>query len=158
MDTASVTPLRPLVIAARAHGLNAAQLVQIAGADGRFASLARANRHELAKLGLTTRIVDWLAGPDEALVAQDLRWLETSGAALVPATSADYPELLRQSPDAPAVLYVRGDRKALLDPQLAMVGSRNPTAGGRSTAREFASSFARAGLTITSGLALGIDT
>jgi DNA processing protein len=55
------------------------------------------------------------------------------------------------------VLYVRGETQVLRDPQLAMVGSRNPTAGGRSTARDFASFFARAGLTITSGLALGID-
>ena len=68
-----------------------------------------------------------------------------------------YPELLRQSPDAPAVLYVRGDPARSTEPQLAMVGSRNPTAGGVSTAREFAAWFARAGLTITSGLALGID-
>ena len=56
------------------------------------------------------------------------------------------------------MLYVRGDVLCLSDPQLAMVGSRNPTAGGKSTAREFAAHFARAGLTITSGLALGIDT
>ena len=65
--------------------------------------------------------------------------------------------LLRQSPDPPALLYVRGDATILGEPQLAMVGSRNPTAGGLATAREFASCFANAGLTITSGLALGID-
>jgi DNA processing protein len=66
--------------------------------------------------------------------------------------------LLRESPDAPGVLYVRGDVRILSEPQLAMVGSRNPTAGGRATAREFAMFFANAGITITSGLALGIDT
>jgi DNA processing protein len=65
--------------------------------------------------------------------------------------------LLRLSPDAPAVLYVRGNPASLLEPQLAMVGSRNPSAGGRASAREFAASFARLGLAITSGLALGID-
>jgi DNA processing protein len=59
--------------------------------------------------------------------------------------------------DAPAVLYVRGQVRCLAEPQLAMVGSRNPTAGGRATAREFAAFFAGAGLTITSGLAIGID-
>jgi DNA processing protein len=65
--------------------------------------------------------------------------------------------LLRQSPDAPPVLFLRGDAAALIEPQIAMVGSRNPTAGGRATAREFASRFSRLGLCITSGLALGID-
>jgi DNA processing protein len=70
---------------------------------------------------------------------------------------AAYPALLRESPDAPPVLYVRGQVNTLCDPQLAMVGSRNPSAGGRATARQFAAQFARLGLCITSGLALGID-
>ena len=55
------------------------------------------------------------------------------------------------------MLYVRGDPAVLAEPQLAMVGSRNPTAAGRETARAFAGAFARAGLAVTSGLALGID-
>jgi DNA processing protein len=55
------------------------------------------------------------------------------------------------------VLYVLGDVTALHTPQLAMVGSRSPTASGRDTARSFAELFARTGITITSGLALGID-
>jgi DNA processing protein len=55
------------------------------------------------------------------------------------------------------VLYVRGRVQALAEPQIAIVGSRSPTAGGRATAREFAISFARMGLCVTSGLALGID-
>jgi DNA processing protein len=46
---------------------------------------------------------------------------------------------------------------ALAAAQLAMVGSRSPTAPGRATAREFAAWFAGAGLTVTSGLAVGID-
>src|SRR5690606_24463201 len=51
----------------------------------------------------------------------------------------------------------RGDVSLLQLPQLAVVGSRNPTAGGRDTAYDFSRTLARAGLVITSGLALGID-
>jgi DNA processing protein len=149
---------RRLAIAARAPGFSAVQLAQLAAQEADLAALEWRDTRALAELGLTTSTAAWLARPDDALVSSDLRWLEAAGAALLPATSAHYPSLLRESPDAPAVLYALGDPQALNEPQLAMVGSRNPTAGGRSTAREFACFFARAGLTITSGLALGIDT
>jgi DNA processing protein len=69
----------------------------------------------------------------------------------------DYPPLLRQIPDPPLALYVIGDRAAPGRPQLAIVGSRNPTPAGRENARAFARHLAGAGLAITSGLALGID-
>jgi DNA processing protein len=55
------------------------------------------------------------------------------------------------------VLFVRGDPALLLSAQLAMVGTRRPTAGGRTNAFDFAARFAREGIVVTSGLALGID-
>ena len=80
-----------------------------------------------------------------------------SDARIMLCTDPDYPPLLRQISGPPAVLYVLGSIAALASAQLAMVGSRSPTPGGRATARAFAAWFARAGLTVTSGLALGID-
>jgi DNA processing protein len=148
---------RRLALAARTPGLDAARLQAVAGFDAGLELLEQPDPRVLAALGLTTGAIAWLQAPDEAAIAADLRWLETSGGTLVAATDASYPELLRRSPDAPAVLYLRGNPASLLEPQLAMVGSRNPTAGGRATAHEFAASFARLGLAITSGLALGID-
>lgn len=86
-----------------------------------------------------------------------LEWLGASGARRLLSTDPAYPSQLRQIRAAPGALFVLGDVAALSQPQLAMVGSRTPTPGGRHAAREFARCFARAGLTITSGLALGID-
>jgi len=148
---------RRLVLAARTPGLDAGRLQAVAGCSADLELLERPDPGTLAALGLTTAAIAWLRAPDGARVEADLRWLESSGCTLLAGTDSAYPELLRRSPDAPAVLYVRGNPACLLEPQLAMVGSRNPTAGGRATAREFASRFARLGLTITSGLAVGID-
>ena len=148
---------RRLALAARTPGLDAARLSAVARASADLELLERPDPGVLARLGLTTAGLAWLKSPDHASVEADLRWLEDTDCRLLASTDPEYPELLRQSPDAPAVLYVRGDASLLAEPQLAMVGSRNPTAGGRATAREFAASFARLGLGITSGLALGID-
>ena len=96
-------------------------------------------------------------GPDSAAVEATLAWLAEPGHHLLTLLDPDYPPLLRQIPDPPLALYVIGDRACLSLPQLAVVGSRNPTPGGRENARAFARALAGAGLAITSGLALGID-
>jgi len=149
--------LRRLCLAARAPGLTADQFARLVAASPDLSLLDHPDAGVLARLELTTAMVQWLLAPDAARIDADLRWLDAAGCTLLPATDAAYPVLLRQSPAAPALLFVSGSVAALGEPQLAMVGSRNPTAGGRSTAREFAAFFAHAGLTITSGLALGID-
>ena len=143
---------------ARAQNVTAAQLCALAATDPALECIERRDAVGLARHGLTTFAREWLLEPDLALIAADEAWLDAAGATLLPATSPDYPPLLALLPDAPAVLYVRGDVSVLAEPQIAMVGSRNPTAGGRDTARAFAAKFARAGLGVTSGLALGIDT
>jgi DNA processing protein len=70
----------------------------------------------------------------------------------------DYPELLQQIAQPPPQLYVRGDPALLQMPALAIVGSRNPTAGGARNAFEFARHLGASGFCIVSGLAEGIDT
>ncbi len=64
---------------------------------------------------------------------------------------------MREIPDPPPLLFVHGDPEVLRTPQLAMVGSRNPSMPGGETARDFAYHLAASGLSITSGLAIGID-
>ncbi len=81
--------------------------------------------------------------------------------AVVTLGDADYPAPLLRIPDPPLMLYALGQTAALQDlnaeRSLAMVGSRNPTPQGEANAREFARALAGSGLTIVSGLALGID-
>ena len=75
----------------------------------------------------------------------------------MPCTDPGYPTLLKQIADPPIALFLRGELALLDSPQLAIVGSRNPSGEGRRNAEEFAAYLARCGLTITSGMALGID-
>jgi DNA processing protein len=68
-----------------------------------------------------------------------------------------YPELLQTIPNLPPLLFVRGDIHLLSLPQIAIVGSRNPSSGGGENAYRFAEFLAANGFAITSGLALGVD-
>jgi DNA processing protein len=70
---------------------------------------------------------------------------------------ARYPQPLLHTADPPLLLYAQGDARLLNSPCLAIVGSRNPTPQGTANAHAFAEHLGRAGLTIVSGLALGID-
>ena len=99
-----------------------------------------------------------LTAPDRAALHADLEWCAASGAQTILCIEATYPAQLAAIRGSPPILYVLGSPQALCAPQLAMVGSRAPTPAGRAIAREFAAALARCGLTITSGLAAGIDT
>ena len=70
---------------------------------------------------------------------------------------ARYPALLKEIPDPPPLLFIEGRYEALHQAQLAIVGSRKATPPGLETTRQFARALGQHGLTITSGLALGID-
>jgi DNA processing protein len=99
-----------------------------------------------------------LAAPDEPTLERWRRWLAGADRALITFGSRDYPKRLAELPDAPLALWTQGRAPALLAaPQLAIVGSRSPTVDGRQTAEQFARYLAQRGLTITSGLATGID-
>ena len=84
----------------------------------------------------------WLAGPRSHVI--------TLGDAL-------YPMRLLQSADPPLLLYLQGRIELLACDAVAVVGSRHPSAQGRDNARSFGAGLSQAGLTVVSGLALGID-
>lgn len=98
-----------------------------------------------------------LSRPDWRGVDDDLIWLGLPDHHALTLDDPRYPPQLRQIHQAPPVLYVDGDPAHLGRRQLAVIGSRNPTPAGTDTARDFAGALCRAGYTVTSGLAIGID-
>ena len=116
-----------------------------------------ADRAAWSQAGAPDAALDYLRAPDWRQVEQDLAWLERPGNHLLTLDDPRYPPLLRQIPYPPSLLFVHGDPSCPRAPQLAIVGTRNPTPLGRETAQRFAAHLAESGLVITSGLALGID-
>jgi DNA processing protein len=93
-----------------------------------------------------------------------LEWLQAAngpGRCVITLGDADYPAPLLDIPDPPLMLYALGQTAQLAtlraQQALAIVGSRNPTPQGAENARAFACSLAASGLTVVSGLALGVD-
>lgn len=121
-----------------------------------------------AGLGATARVVPeplartLSAAPSAAiqsLVDATESWLSASPQhALISLADAEYPPLLLDTPDPPPLLFAVGRVDLLTRPALAIVGSRNATRQGVANAEAFAAALARAGVTIVSGLALGIDS
>ncbi len=111
----------------------------------------------LSALGLRDTSISAIQNPDWNIIDQDLRWLEQADNHALLFSDPDYPEQLKEIPDPPPIIFVRGCIEILSHPQIAIVGSRNPSSLGSQTAMDFAKSLASNGFTITSGLALGID-
>ena len=139
----------------RAPGLHAATLTPLLARFDSAVTLVGSSRAALQAADAAPALIDYLqhSSPPDA----ERRWLDHDRHHFIAWTNADYPPLLRELPDAPLGLFVRGDPTLLAMPQLAIVGSRNPTPAGRDNARSFALHLGQCGVTITSGLAIGID-
>ncbi len=148
---------RPWLILGRAPGIGPLTFGRLLERYGSPAAVLAAPDRELRELGVKAPGLAYLAGPDPSGIEGDLRWLEQPGASLLTLGDPRYPPLLAELNDPPPLLFVLGDAELLSQPQLAVVGSRNPTPSGLQNAQAFARELADCGLVITSGLAIGID-
>ncbi|MGL5948752.1 MAG: DNA-processing protein DprA [Aeromonas sp.] len=149
-------PLSDWLTLAYVQGIGPVTAARLIAAAGGIHALLQADDSALATWGLTHAQRAQLRSP-AAQVAQALAWAQSPGNYLLTPDHPAYPMPLRQIPGAPLLLYVRGELDSLSRPQLAMVGTRHPTYAGKDNANRLSSALAAAGLTITSGLALGID-
>ncbi|MDN6179444.1 MAG: DNA-processing protein DprA [Halomonas subglaciescola] len=104
----------------------------------------------------------WLEYPSKSpltpAIEASLAWERAApGRVILHRDHPDFPRLLNEIPDPPAILWAQGDISTLERPGLAVVGSRRPTADALANARAFAGDLARRGFGIVSGMALGID-
>jgi len=146
----------------RVAGIDAALMTRLLLRCGSPVALREAGPPRWRTLGLAPDLAASLArtleGNGGAFDPEPgLAQLEKIGADIVPITDERYPPLLRAIHDPPPLLYVRGDPALLSQPQLAVVGSRRASSAGLRAAAAFAAEATRAGLHVTSGLALGID-
>lgn len=154
---ARMNPVSSWLTLAAAPGIGAAAARRLLERFGSVEAVLAASRGQLEAAGCAAPTIDALHQPDSAALERSLAWLAQPQRTLLWPGHEHYPHLLAAVPGAPVTLFVDGDPALLQEPQIAIVGSRNPTHTGKDTAISFAASLARCGLIVTSGLARGID-
>jgi DNA processing protein len=142
----------------RAPALDAASLSKAFQTLGDARGVINASDSARRCAGIPSAANEFLTAGPAGASAAERDWLDHPQHHIVPFTDPRYPASLRLLARCPIALYVAGNTDVLSDPQLAIVGSRNPTRAGSDTAFELAESLAERGLVITSGLADGIDS
>ena len=114
---------------------------------------------ELESCGVPARVAQAIFAQAALKDAErDVQEVAKADCVLIAFDSEEYPPLLKQIPDAPLLLYVRGDVKVLSQFAVAIVGSRRPSAYGSSVAHRLAHDLAQRQLVVASGLARGVDS
>ncbi len=141
------------------HGIGPVSIQKLMEANScKACEIALLPSSTLLSQGLTQAQIVALSKPPQSDIDSALAWLSSdSNHHILSIDCPAYPEILKEIKDAPLILYAIGRIELLHTPQIAIVGSRNCTPGGSSTAHQFAAYLAKYGCTITSGLALGID-
>ena len=140
-------------------GLGARTTVRLLVRYGSPQAILRASRSELEAQGVAGSVAQSISSGcafDDAVLQQQK--LQECGAELIVLGDPRYPALLKEIFDPPALLFVRGQVELLGSLMLAIVGTRRPTPYGLAVTERLSGDLARAGLTIASGMARGIDS
>ena len=138
-------------------GLGPVHFRSLLSAFGLPGNILAAERSQLLKI-VPSAVADAItAGGREEKLEESLAWAAQTGNVILTLADAAYPAQLFEITDPPPLLYVTGNPALLSATCVALVGSRNATPQGLLNAEQFARALSEAGLTIVSGLALGID-
>lgn len=153
----TVAEAKEWLILVRVPGIGPVRYLRLLEQFGSPAAILAASRQALQAAKLPEPTIAFVQKPDWSLIEPDLAWLQQADNHLISWNDQNYPSQLQQTEHAPPVLYVHGDPEVLSLPQLAIVGTRSPSPDGERTAYDFSHYLAKSGLTISSGLARGID-
>jgi DNA processing protein len=142
----------------RAPLLGVAALTHALEISGSATALVSATDALFSRAGISAPTRAFLRSTAAQVTHVEASWARSPGHYVLPFTDPRFPQSLTKLNDCPIALYVAGNIGILSEPQLAIVGSRNPSPQGQDTAYHFAEFLAKSGLTVTSGLAEGIDT
>lgn len=121
-------------------------------------ALLKSDTEDMLAKGIPEKYILALQNPNWAAVEKDLAWAAADPCRfLVSYEDSRYPNILKEMSDPPLLLFVRGNPDILNQDQIAIVGARRASPPGLQNAHYFAHDLAKAGLAVTSGLALGID-
>lgn len=139
-------------------GIGPARLAALLQICGSVEEIWKASIQSLQAAGLDRRSLENLLEARRAIdPSKELEQINRSGINVLTWEDSDYPPNLRQMDASPPVLYVRGDVRETDEWAVAIVGTRRASPYGREVAHTLATELASAGVTVVSGLALGID-
>ena len=141
------------------RGLGTKTAASLLAAFGSPAAVFAASPAELARVnGVGPKMVAAIReNADGRFADETLALCERERVKVILRGDADYPRLLEQIPDPPSILFVRGSFAPADSLSVAIVGSRHATTYGRKVTEQLAAGLVRAGYTVVSGLARGID-
>jgi DNA processing protein len=138
-------------------GLGSATLCQLLSQFGSPDAIFSANKSQLSEV-VDQKLANAIhQGLDKESIASTLTWLQDEQNHLITLADATYPQQLLEITSPPAILYAKGSPQLLNTPCIALVGSRNATPQGEKNAEVFSENLCSKGITVVSGMALGID-
>ena len=149
--------IRAWLVVSQTPGVGAIRFHKLLKQIGQPEQILKASSHELRNAGLDEKAIRFLKAPPPEKIIPSLTWAKAANHTIRTFHCRQYPEKIKELKDAPPLLYIKGNESLLNEPQVAVVGSRQPTPGGRTNAKKFSHDITKSGLIVNSGMASGID-